>query len=539
MIVKILLDGFTRFLQFCCALPFLFRPNPAILEPFIISLQEVLIPMPKYILALDQGTTSSRAILFDDKQNIAAVSQKEFTQLYPKEGWVEHNPMEIWSSQYAVMMEVVAQSNIRAADLAAIGITNQRETTILWDRETGMPIYNAIVWQCRRTAPIVDGLVTQGLTDHIRQTTGLLPDAYFSATKIRWILDHVDGAQERAEKGEILFGTVDSWLLWKLTGGAVHATDVTNASRTMLFDIHKLDWDDTLLKALNIPRAMLPEVRSSSEIYGYTEIQGVKVPIAGMAGDQQAALFGQTCFDPGDAKNTYGTGCFLLMNTGDTPCESKNGLVTTIAVGLGGKVQYALEGSVFVGGAVIQWLRDEMRLFSESRDAEYYAQKVPDNGGVYLVPAFTGLGAPNWDMHARGCIVGITRGTRREHIIRAAQESIAYQVADLVKAMEADTGLTLSALKADGGASRDRFLMQFQADIIGCQVRRPVIRETTALGAAYLAGLAVGIWKNRDELRSLWNCEIEYDPAMEPAQKEKLLHQWHRAVQRSLAWEEE
>ena len=539
MIVKILLDGFTRFLQFCCALPFLFRPNPAILEPFITSLQEVLIPMPKYILALDQGTTSSRAILFDDKQNIAAVSQKEFTQLYPKEGWVEHNPMEIWSSQYAVMMEVIAQSNIRAADLAAIGITNQRETTILWDRETGMPIYNAIVWQCRRTAPIVDGLVAQGLTDHIRQTTGLLPDAYFSATKIRWILDHVDGAQERAEKGEILFGTVDSWLLWKLTGGAVHATDVTNASRTMLFDIHKLDWDDTLLKALNIPRAMLPEVRSSSEIYGYTEIQGVKVPIAGMAGDQQAALFGQTCFDPGDAKNTYGTGCFLLMNTGDTPCESKNGLVTTIAVGLGGKVQYALEGSVFVGGAVIQWLRDEMRLFSESRDAEYYAQKVPDNGGVYLVPAFTGLGAPNWDMHARGCIVGITRGTRREHIIRAAQESIAYQVADLVKAMEADTGLTLSALKADGGASRDRFLMQFQADIIGCQVRRPVIRETTALGAAYLAGLAVGVWKNRDELRSLWNCEIEYDPAMEPAQREKLLHQWHRAVQRSLAWEEE
>ena len=530
MIVKILLDGFTRFLKFCCALPFLFRPNPAILEPFITSLQEVLIPMPKYILALDQGTTSSRAILFDDKQNIAAVSQKEFG--------VEHNPMEIWSSQYAVMMEVIAQSNIRAADLAAIGITNQRETTILWDRETGMPIYNAIVWQCRRTAPIVDGLVAQGLTDHIRQTTGLLPDAYFSATKIRWILDHVDGAQERAEKGEILFGTVDSWLLWKLTGGAVHATDVTNASRTMLFDIHKLDWDDTLLKALNIPRAMLPEVRSSSEIYGYTEIQGVKVPIAGMAGDQQAALFGQTCFDPGDAKNTYGTGCFLLMNTGDTPCESKNGLVTTIAVGLGGKVQYALEGSVFVGGAVIQWLRDEMRLFSESRDAEYYAQKVPDNGGVYLVPAFTGLGAPNWDMHARGCIVGITRGTRREHIIRAAQESIAYQVADLVKAMEADTGLTLSALKADGGASRDRFLMQFQADIIDCQVRRPVIRETTALGAAYLAGLAVGVWKNRDELRSLWNCEIEYDPAMEPAQREKLLHQWHRAVQRSLAWEE-
>ena len=495
--------------------------------------------MSKYILALDQGTTSSRAILFDDRQNIAAVSQKEFTQLYPKEGWVEHDPMEIWSSQYAVMMEVIAQSNIHASELAAIGITNQRETTILWDKTTGRPIYNAIVWQCRRTAPIVDDLVARGLSGHIRQTTGLLPDAYFSATKIRWVLDHVEGAQQRAEKGEILFGTVDSWLLWKLTGGAVHATDVTNASRTMLFDIHKLDWDETLLQALNIPRAMLPEVRSSSEIYGYTEIQGVKVPIAGMAGDQQAALFGQTCFAPGDAKNTYGTGCFLLMNTGDTPCESRNGLVTTIAVGLGGKVEYALEGSVFVGGAVIQWLRDELRLFSESRDAEYYAQKVPDNGGVYLVPAFTGLGAPNWDMYARGCIVGITRGTRREHIIRAAQESIAYQVAGLVRAMEADTGLQLASLKADGGASRDHFLMQFQADIIGCRVRRPAIRETTALGAAYLAGLAVGVWKGRDELRSLWNCEIEYSPAMEPARREKLLRQWHRAVQRSLAWAED
>ena len=495
--------------------------------------------MSRYILALDQGTTSSRAILFDDRQNIAAVSQKEFTQYYPKEGWVEHNPMEIWSSQYAVMMEVVAQSNIRAGDLAAIGITNQRETTILWDKNTGMPIYNAIVWQCRRTAPIVDGLVRQGLSDHIKKTTGLLPDAYFSATKIRWILDHVEGAQERAEQGEILFGTVDSWLLWKLTGGAVHATDVTNASRTMLFDIHKLDWDDTLLKALNIPRAMLPEMRSSSEIYGYTEIQGVKVPIAGMAGDQQAALFGQTCFEPGEAKNTYGTGCFLLMNTGETPCESRNGAAKRPQAGLGGKVEYALEGSVFVGGAVIQWLRDELRLFSESRDAEYYAQKVPDNGGVYLVPAFTGLGAPNWDMHARGCIVGITRGTRREHIIRAAQESIAYQVADLVRAMEADTGLELSSLKADGGASRDRFLMQFQADIIGRQVRRPVIRETTALGAAYLAGLAAGIWKDQNELRQLWECEIRYEPEMDAARREKLMHQWHRAVTRSLAWDEE
>ena len=493
----------------------------------------------QYILSPDQGTTSSRAVLFDAMGGIAGMGQREFTQIYPQPGYVEHDAVEILQTQLYAMRQAVHEAEITAEDIAAISITNQRETTVAWDSETGIPICNAIVWQCRRTAPIVDGLVKQGLSEHIKKATGLLPDAYFSATKIRWILDHVEGAQQRAEKGEILFGTVDSWLLWKLTGGAVHATDVTNASRTMLFDIHKLDWDDTLLKALNIPRAMLPEVRSSSEIYGYTEIQGVRVPIAGMAGDQQAALFGQTCFDAGEAKNTYGTGCFLLMNTGETPCESRNGLVTTIAVGLGGKVQYALEGSVFVGGAVIQWLRDELRLFSESRDAEYYAQKVPDNGGVYLVPAFTGLGAPNWDMHARGCIVGITRGTRREHIIRAAQESIAYQVADLVHAMEADTGLELSSLKADGGASRDRFLMQFQADIIGRRVRRPAIRETTALGAAYLAGLAVGVWKNRGELRQLWECETVYEPAMDAARREKLLHQWHRAVQRSLAWDEE
>lgn len=492
--------------------------------------------MPKYILSLDQGTTSSRAILFDQQQDIIAVSQKEFTQIYPKEGWVEHNPMEIWSSQYAVMMEVVAQSGIRVSDLAAIGITNQRETTIIWDKATGTPIYNAIVWQCRRTADIVDNLVAQGLSDHIKAVTGLLPDAYFSATKIRWILDHVEGAQERAERGELLFGTVDTWLLWKLTGGAVHVTDCTNASRTMLYDIHKLDWDDTLLKALRIPRCMLPEIRSSSEIYGYTEIQGVQVPIAGIAGDQQAALFGQTCFAPGEAKNTYGTGCFLLMNTGDKPFVSHSGLVTTIAIQLGGKVQYALEGSVFVGGAVIQWLRDEMRFFNESRDAEYYAQKVKDNGGVYLVPAFTGLGAPNWDMYARGCIVGITRGTRREHIIRAAQESIAYQVADLVQAMENDTGLQLTSLKADGGASRDHFLMQFQADILGCKVRRPAIRETTALGVAYLAGLGVGVWSSLDEIKKLWECEIVYEPQMESPQRENLLLHWHEAVRRSLGW---
>ena len=492
--------------------------------------------MAKYILSLDQGTTSSRAILFDQQQNILAVSQKEFTQIYPKEGWVEHNPMEIWSSQYAVMMEVVAQSGIHVSDLAAIGITNQRETTIVWDKTTGTPIYNAIVWQCRRTAPLVDQLIQQGLTDHIKAATGLLPDAYFSATKIRWILDHVEGAQQRAERGELLFGTVDTWLLWKLTGGAVHVTDATNASRTMLYNIHKLDWDDTLLQALNIPRAMLPQVRSSSEVYGYTEIQGVRVPIAGIAGDQQAALFGQTCFEPGEAKNTYGTGCFLLMNTGDKPFVSQNGLVTTIAISLNGKVQYALEGSVFVGGAVIQWLRDEMRFFNESRDAEYYAQKVKDNGGVYLVPAFTGLGAPNWDMYARGCIVGLTRGTRREHIIRAAQESIAYQVADLVNAMQQDTGLTLASLKADGGASRDHFLMQFQSDIIHCKVRRPAIRETTALGAAYLAGLGVGVWDSLDEIKKLWECDIVYEPQMSEDQRQDLMRHWHEAVHRSLGW---
>ena len=492
--------------------------------------------MGSYILALDQGTTSSRVILFDREQNILGISQREFTQIYPQEGWVEHDAMEIWSSQYSVMMEVIAQSGIDPADIAGIGITNQRETTILWDRETGRPICNAIVWQCRRTAGIVDQLLADGYGDHIKETTGLVPDAYFSATKIKWMLDHVEGARARAERGEILFGTVDSWLVWKLTGGAVHVTDYTNASRTMLYDIHKLDWDDTLLQALDIPQAMLPEVRSSSEIYGYTEIQGVKVPIAGMAGDQQAALFGQTCFAPGDAKNTYGTGCFLLMNTGDTPVESKNGLITTIAIGLEGKVQYALEGSVFVGGAVIQWLRDEMRFFTDSRDAEYYAQKVDSNGGVYLVPAFTGLGAPYWDMYARGAILGITRGTKREHIIRAAQESIAYQVADLVQAMEADTGMPLNWLKADGGASRDRFLMQFQADILAKEVRRPAIRETTALGAAYLAGLATGVWKDREEIKRLWMCETTFAPDMEQARREKLVSGWHKAVGRSRGW---
>ncbi len=494
--------------------------------------------MPTYLLALDQGTTSSRAILFDREQRIVGTAQKEFTQHYPREGWVEHDAMEIWSSQYSVMMEVLAQSCVDPADIAAIGITNQRETTIVWDKETGRPIHNAIVWQCRRTAPMVDALLEQGLGEHIRRTTGLVPDAYFSATKIKWLLDHVEGARALADQGRLLFGTVDTWLLWKLTGGAVHVTDYTNASRTMLYDIRRLCWDETLLQALDIPRSILPEVRDSSAIYGYTDLQGVRVPIAGIAGDQQAALFGQGCFSPGEAKNTYGTGCFLLMNTGETPCESSNGLITTIAVGLDGAVQYALEGSVFVGGAVIQWLRDELRLLTESRDAEYYAQKVPDTGGVYLVPAFTGLGAPYWDMYARGCLVGLTRGTRREHIIRAAQESIAYQVADLVAAMEKDTGLPLSALRADGGASRDAFLLQFQADILDRPVLRPVIRETTALGAACLAGLAVGVWKDREEIRALWKEDARFSPALPAPRREELLRGWHKAVGRSLDWAE-
>ena len=495
--------------------------------------------MGRYILALDQGTTSSRAILFDEQQNIVGVAQKEFPQIYPREGWVEHDPMEIWSSEYAVMMEVIAKTGASPADIAAIGITNQRETTILWERSTGRPIANAIVWQCRRTAPLVDQLLAQGLGESIQKTTGLVPDAYFSGTKIKWLLDHVEGAREKARQGEILFGTVDTWLVWKLTGGAVHVTDVTNASRTMLFDIHCLCWDDTLLAALDIPKAMLPEVRDSSSIYGYADLGGAKVPIAGIAGDQQAALFGQTCFEPGEAKNTYGTGCFLLMNTGETPCESRNGLITTVAVGLNGRAEYALEGSVFVGGAVIQWLRDEMRFLEESRDAEYYAQKAADTGGVYLVPAFTGLGAPYWDMYARGCLIGLTRGTRREHIIRAAQESIAYQVTDLAQAMERDTGVPLTALRADGGASRDGFLMQFQADILGRNVLRPVIRETTALGAAYLAGLATGMWKDRSELRGLWKLDAEFQPHMESSRQESLLRGWHRAVERSRGWAQE
>ena len=493
----------------------------------------------KYILALDQGTTSSRVALVNEQAQIENILSREFPQIYPEEGWVEHDPLDIWSSQYGVMMELVAKSGISPQDIAAIGITNQRETTIVWDKNTGKPIYNAIVWQCRRTAGYISELKKQGYSEKIRQKTGLIPDAYFSASKIKWILDHVDGAREKAEKGELLFGTVDTWLVWKLTDGKAHVTDGTNASRTMLFNIDTMDWDDELLALFDVPRSMLPKVLSSGEVFGYANIGGVNVPIAGIAGDQQAALFGQGCFERGEGKNTYGTGCFLLMNAGEERPVSENGLLTTVAATLKGRrPQYALEGSVFIGGAVIQWLRDEMRFFAESCDAEYYAQKVPDTGGVYIVPAFTGIGAPYWDMYARGTIVGITRGTKREHIIRAAQESIAYQSADLVAAMEKDTGMSLKRLQVDGGASRDSFLMQFQADILGAEVVKPTTHETTALGVAMLAGLAVGLWMDAKQLKSLQKIDRSYTPQMDETLRMEKIRKWHRAVERSLGWEE-
>ena len=489
--------------------------------------------MKQYLLALDQGTTSSRCIIFDRQQKIAGYAQREFTQIYPQPGWVEHDPMEIWSSQYGVLMEVLAQSGVDVRELAGIGITNQRETAIVWDKETGRPVYNAIVWQCRRTAGLCEELKADpAFVDYVRDRTGLLIDAYFSATKIKWILDRVPGAREQAEAGTLLFGTVDSWLIWKLTGGKVHVTDCTNASRTMLYDIRDLRWDEAICKRLDIPMGMLPEVRSSSEVYGTVNIQGVEVPIAGIAGDQQAALFGQTCFEPGVAKNTYGTGCFLLMNTGETPFVSKNGLLTTVAIGLNGKVQYALEGSIFVGGAVVQWLRDELGLISDAKDTEYFAQKVPDTAGVYVVPAFTGLGAPYWDMDARGAILGLTRGAGRDHIIRAALESIAYQTADVLRAMEEDTGIPLRELRVDGGASANDFLMQFQADIVDRTIQRPKIRETTALGAAYLAGLATGMWASLEDIWKNWTLDRLYQPNMEAEKRTALLSGWHEAVSR-------
>ena len=493
--------------------------------------------MKQYVAALDQGTTSSRCILFDREQNIVGLSQKEFAQHYPRPGWVEHDPMEIYSSQYAVFSEVLAKTGIDPADIAGIGITNQRETTILWDRTTGRPVYNAIVWQCRRTAALCEELKQDAaFVDYVREHTGLLVDAYFSATKIKWVLDNVPGVRELADQGKLLFGTVDTWLIWKLTGGRVHVTDYTNASRTMLYDIGALRWDEVICRRLGIPMHILPEVRSCSEVYGTLNLHGVEVPISGIAGDQQAALFGQTCFKAGDAKNTYGTGCFLLMNTGSQRFQSRNGLLTTIAVGLGGEVQYALEGSVFIGGAVIQWLRDELHLIHDAADTEYFARKAKDNGGVYVVPAFTGLGAPHWDMYARGAILGLTRGAGRNHIIRAALESIAYQSADVLRAMEEDTGMCLSVLRADGGASANSFLLQFQADIMGRTIVRPMIRETTALGAAYLAGLATGLWRDRDDIRSQWTLDRRYEPAMDPAERERLLQGWGRAVERAKHW---
>ena len=494
--------------------------------------------MKKYIIALDQGTTSSRAIVFDKNQNILGVSQKEITQIYPKEGWVEHNPMEIWASQYGVLQEVMAKINISPKDIAAIGITNQRETTIVWDKTTGEPIYNAIVWQCRRTSKMIDQLKDSGIDKYVQKKTGLIPDAYFSATKIKWILDNVEGAREKADRGELLFGTVDTWLTWKMTEGEVHVTDYTNASRTMLYNIRELKWDEELLRIFNIPLSMLPQVKSSSEVYGYTSLKEWRVPIAGIAGDQQAALFGQTAFNKGEAKNTYGTGCFLLMNTGEELVESKEGLLTTIAIGIENKVQYALEGSVFVGGAVIQWLRDELKLISDASDSEYFASKVKDNGGVYLVPAFVGLGAPYWDMYARGTIFGLTRGTNKNHIIRAALESIAYQSKEVMETMEKESNIKIKRLKVDGGASRNKLLMQFQSDIMNIEVSRPIITETTALGAAYLAGLAVGCWKDRNELSKYWYESERYYPNMAEEERNKLYSKWKKAVERSLGWEE-
>ena len=492
--------------------------------------------MARYILAADQGTTSSRAILFDEHQNIVAVSQREFTQYYPKEGWVEHDAIEIYLTQLSVMQEAVAKSGVDVRDIAAIGITNQRETVVVWDRRTGVPICNAIVWQCRRTADICEELEKKGLSDYIRQTTGLLIDAYFSGTKIKWILDNVPGAREKAENGELLCGTIDCWLLYKFTGGKVHMTDRTNASRTMLYDIRNQCWDDRLLEELDIPRSMLPEVRSSSEIYGYMELGGVSIPIAGIAGDQQSALYGQTCFEKGDAKNTYGTGCFTLMNIGDEIVYSKNGLVTTVAATGPDRVSYALEGSVFVAGAVVQWLRDEMGLVETAADTEFYAKKVPDTAGVYIVPAFTGLGAPYWDMYARGTIVGLTRGANRNHIIRAALESIAYQTNSVLHAMEADIGYKLTELKVDGGASANDFLMQFQSDITGIDIIRPRTLETTALGAACLAGLAVGVWKDEAELKNSWAVEKKFSPEIDAEKRERLTAGFDRAVERSNGW---
>lgn len=494
--------------------------------------------MAKYIMALDAGTTSNRCILFNEKGEICSMAQKEFTQHFPKPGWVEHDAGEIWATQLQVAREAISRIGAKPEEIAAIGITNQRETTIVWDKHTGKPVCHAIVWQCRRTAEYCDSLKERGLTDKFREKTGLVIDAYFSATKVKWILDHVEGARERAERGDLLFGTVETWLIWKLTKGKVHVTDYSNASRTMLFNINTLQWDEEILRELDIPRSMLPEAKPSSCIYGYadTSFFGGEIPIAGAAGDQQAALFGQTCFHAGEAKNTYGTGCFLLMNTGEKPVFSKNGLVTTIAWGIDGKVNYALEGSIFVAGAAIQWLRDELRLIDSASMTEYMAQNVEDSNGCYVVPAFTGLGAPYWDQYARGTIVGLTRGVNKDHIVRATLESLAYQVNDVLEAMKADSGIELSALKVDGGASANNFLMQTQADISSAPVNRPKCVETTAMGAAYLAGLAVGYWNSPEEVVKNWAIDQIFMPKIEAGKREKMLRGWKRAVRCAFGW---
>ena len=495
----------------------------------------------KYIMALDQGTTSSRCILFDHAGNICAVVNKEFKQYYPQPGWVEHDAMEIWDTTLEVARAAMAKLNVTAADVAAIGITNQRETTVVWDRETGEPIAKAIVWQCRRTSEIIDGLVHDGWSDKIREKTGLVPDAYFSGSKIKWLLDNTPGARRRAAAGKLLFGTIDTWLIWKLTGGRVHVTDYTNASRTMLYNICELKWDEELLNLLDVPANILPEVKPSSCVYGRTDFElfGGEIPIAGAAGDQQCALFGQCCFEPGQMKNTYGTGCFLLMNTGRDIVRSENGLVTTIAASADGSVQYALEGSIFIAGAAVQWLRDELGVLTSAKESQQYAEKVPDTAGGYVVPAFTGLGAPYWNQRARGCVVGITRGFSRAHLVRATLESLAYQTYDTVRAMERDSGIPIADLKVDGGACANNFLMQFQSDLIAADVYRPRCIETTALGAAYLAGLAVGYWTGLDDVRNNWAVDRIFTPELDEAKRREQLHGWHKAVKCALLWAED
>ncbi len=494
----------------------------------------------KYILALDQGTTSSRAILFDINTSVIAVSQKEFTQIYPKPGYVEHDANEIWQTQLEVARDVINKAKISLDEIDSIGITNQRETTVIWDKNTGKPICNAIVWQCRRTADICEELIQKNLKDYIKDTTGLVIDAYFSGTKIKWILDNVEGARKKAENGDLLFGTIDTWLIWNLTKGKLHITDYSNASRTMLYNIKELKWDERLLKELSIPSSLLPEVRQSSEIYGSTDesIFGQEILIAGIAGDQQSALFGQVCFQEGMVKNTYGTGCFMLMNTGEKPVSSKNGLISTIAWGIDNKVEYALEGSIFMGGAIVQWLRDELKIINEAADSEYFAKKVNDTSGVYLIPAFAGLGAPHWDMYARGTLIGLTRATNINHIIRAALEAIAYQTKDVINAMISDSDMNLTALKVDGGATANDFLMQFQSDILGVEVDRPETTETTALGAACLAGLATGFWKSKGEIAQKWTLNKKFKPQITKEQREKLYAGWQKAIERAKNWHE-